>query len=372
MKSIKDIKNLKGKRVLLRLDVNVPIENGKIIDDFRLLKSMMSINFLIKKRARIIIIGHLGDDGTSSLEVIFKYFKKSFPIIFNKEVFFSPKFKQILENQKNGEIVLLENIRRNKGEIENSKTFVKEISSLGDIYVNDAFSVSHRKHASIIGIPKILPSCAGIQLYREVKNLSNSFKPVHPFLFIVGGAKFETKIPLINKFIKPADDIFIGGALMNDFLKAKGYFVGDSLINKNKFNLNKLLKEKSLILPVDAKVLNKGISSFKNIDQISKGDVMVDIGPESVKILKEKINKAKFILWNGPLGKFDNNFIGATKDVLKLIIKSKAKTIVGGGDTVAFISKMKIENKLDFVSTGGGATLDFLSKGTLPGIEALK
>jgi len=239
----------------------------------------------------------------------------------------------------------------------NDQVFAKKLSSLGDIYVNDAFSVSHREHASIVSLPKYLPSFAGFQLEEEVKNLSHAFKrPKHPFLFILGGAKFSTKMPLIKKYLKLADNVFIGGALANDFLKAKGVDIGRSLVSDQSFGIKNLLKNKKIILPVDF---------------IKKNEAIIDMGIESVENLGLLIKRSKFILWNGPLGKYEDGGAEATRKILQLVANSKAESIIGGGDTVALVSEMKMEKKFSFVSTGGGATLDFLANGTLPGIKAL-
>jgi phosphoglycerate kinase len=238
--------------------------------------------------------------------------------------------------------------------------------------VNEAFSVSHRKDASIVLLSKLLPAYAGIQLEEEVKNLSKAIKnPKHPFLFILGGAKFSTKMPLIKKYLKLADYVFIGGALLNDFLKAEGYEVGKSLVDDENFGIEKILKNKKLILPIDVVVRDGKILKNVKISEVKKDEVILDVGSESIKMLEPLIKKSKLILWNGPLGKYEAGGGGATKKVLKLVASSKAESIIGGGDTVALISEMKMENKFSFVSTGGGATLDFLANGTLPGIKAL-
>jgi phosphoglycerate kinase len=273
---------------------------------------------------------------------------------------------------KKGDIVLLENLRRETGEKKNSPSFARALSRYGEIYVNEAFSVSHREHASIIGITKYLPGYAGLQFMLEVENLSKAFNPAHPFLFILGGAKFDTKIPLIKKYLRSADNIFIGGAIANDFFRAKGYEIGTSLVGASNFQVPLLLKAKNLILPIDVEATKNSKNRFANPSDVLPDECIVDVGPKTIEVLKDLVNKAGFILWNGPLGKYESGFGGATEEVLKIISKSKAKSVIGGGDTTALISKLKIEDKLGFVSTGGGATLDFLSKGTLPGIRVLK
>ncbi len=373
MKSIKEIKNLVGKKVIVRVDFNVPILNGKVLDDFRIKKSLSTIEYLHKNKAIVILIAHLGDDKEESLKPVFLKLKKYLPkVIFIDTPILSEKTAIEINGLKEGDIVLMENLRNDEGEKKNSPSFARGISRYGDIYVNDAFSVSHRAHASVVGLPKFLPSYAGLQIEEEIKNLSNVFNPSHPFLFILGGAKFETKVPLIKKFLRQADDIFIGGALANDFLRARGYEVGTSMVGKKDFQVNTFLKRPNLIIPIDVKVTKENKFSFVKSDEVKIDECIVDIGPKTIEILKEKIEKAKFILWNGPLGKYENGFGGGTEEVLKIIAKSKAYSVIGGGDTVSLISKLKLEDKFSFVSTGGGATLDFLTKETLPGIKALK
>ena len=373
MKSIKDIESLSGKRVLVRVDFNVPIGNGKILDDFRIKKSLPTILYLQKKGAIVILLAHLGEDGSESLKEVAIRLKKYIPTVnFIEKPIFSDETEETIKKAKKKDIILLENLRSESGEKNNSPSFARALSRYGDIYVNDAFSVSHRQHASIIGITKYLPGYAGLQLEEEVKHLSYAFNPEHPFLFILGGAKFETKIPLIKKFLRDADNVLVAGALANDFFMAKGYEVGVSLVDNENFEIPLILKHKNLLLPVDVKVTKNSKDRFVKSDKVNSDENIVDIGPETVELLKDLIGKAKFILWNGPLGKYENGFGGATEQVLKIIAKSKARSVIGGGDTVAIISKLKLESKLGFVSTGGGATLDFLAKGTLPGIKVLK
>jgi phosphoglycerate kinase len=221
-------------------------------------------------------------------------------------------------------------------------------------------------------VPKYLPSYAGLQLEAEIKNLSHVFKnPKRPFLFILGGAKFSTKLPLIQKYLKLADQVFIGGAILNVFFKAKGYEIGKSVVDDLNYGVKDILKNKKLILPIDVLVQSGNRLINKKADQVRKNEYILDIGSESVKMIKPYIQKSKLILWNGPLGKYENGGDIATEKILKLVAHSGAESIIGGGDIVSIVSKLKIENKFTFVSTGGGATLEFLAKGTLPGIKAL-
>ncbi len=377
MQSIKKLKNLKNKKVIVRVDFNVPIRNGKILDDYRIKKALPTINFLRKKGAKIILISHLGDESGRTLKPVATYLNK----------FFKVDFCPLDQNPKleSSNVVLLENLRINMGEEKNNISFAKKLASYADIYVNEAFSVCHRKHASIVSLPKYLPSYAGLQLEEEIKNLKSVLiKPLKPFLFILGGAKFETKIPLINKFIghaskdgarhdlaRSADQVFIGGALANNFFKERGWEIGQSLVDEKNFGLKKILRNEKLILPIDVLVFKNKKSFIKKPYEVAEDEYIADIGPESVALAESLMKKAKMILWNGPMGNYEQGFGRATEDMLKVMAKVKGKTIVGGGDTVALISKLKLENKLTFVSTGGGATLEFLARGTLPGIEVL-
>ncbi|MDD5720879.1 MAG: phosphoglycerate kinase [Candidatus Pacebacteria bacterium] len=356
MRSIREKKNLKGKTALVRVDFNVPIKNGKVEDDFRIKKALPTIKFLIKKGAKIILITHLGEGG-ETLVPIAKALNKFIKVKFIPEIIGSKVSKACFE-MKNGEIILLENLRNNKGEQLCNKNFAENLAKFSDIYVNEAFPESHRKVSSIVLLPKLLPAYAGFQLEAEIKNLAHAFKnPKHPFLFILGGAKFSTKMPLIKKYLKLADYVFVGGALAHNFLKAKGCEVGRSLIDNNNYGIEKLLKNKKLILPVDF---------------VMKDGIIVDIGEETIKNLAPLIKKSKLILWNGPLGRYEDGGAEATKKVFKLVASSKAESVIGGGDTVALIRELNMENKFSFVSTGGGAMLDFLANGTLPGIKALR
>lgn len=385
MRSLQQIKNLKGQKVLVRVDFNLPIKYGKarpngrsggrVEDDFRIKKTLSTILFLQKKGARIILITHLGKGGNTLLPVskaLNKFVKAKFIPDINGE-----KAQNAAKNLKDGEVILLENLRNDRGEKECNKIFALNLAKMADIYVNEAFPVSHREDASIVLLPKLLPSYAGFQLEEEVKNLSRAFqKPKRPFLFILGGAKFSTKIPLIEKYLELADHVFIGGALLNVLLQAKGYEIGDSLIEEGDYNTEKILKNdnknKKLILPVDVAVKSGDKMVNRKINEVEKNEIILDVGEESVQMLAPYIKKSKLILWNGPLGKYEAGGEGATKKILGLVAASKAETIIGGGDTVEIISEMKMEDKFTFVSTGGGATLDFLANGTLPGIKALE
>lgn len=348
--------NVKGKRVLLRVDFNVLMKNGKVIDDFRIMRTLPTIKLLKKGGAKIILISHFSAGRAKSLRPVAKFLSTQMKIDFSPDVL-GLKVEDKISKMKNGDVLLLENIRSDKREEKNDKVFAKQLAGSGDIYVNDAFSVSHRKHASIVAITKYLPSYAGLLFEEELKNLQIAFSPKHPFLLILGGIKFGIKLGVLERFIKTADTIFVGGALSNNFFKEQGLDVGRSMVDTG-VNIKKYLDNPKIMLPVDVR---------------KKGGVILDCGPNTVRALSDVISRSKFILWNGPLGDFEKRgFEKGTEGVARAIAKSSAISIVGGGDTVAAIAKLGVLKKFSFVSTGGGAMLEFLAKGTLPGIEALK
>ncbi len=366
-RTIKELKNLKGKRVLLRLDLNEPVINGVVGNDFRIRRSMPTIEFLKKRGARIIIIAH-ADEKTPSLKPIARHMNRFVRVGFVPKVT-GPMVRDSVGRLPEGGILMLENLRSSPGEEKNSSAFAGELASLGDIYINEAFSASHRVHASIMRLPRMLPSYAGILFALEYENLTRARKPKRPFFFILGGEKFETKLPLVKRFLFLAESIFIGGGPANSFFKLKGYETGKSVVGKSIPGLKSLLKNKKIILPLDARLLSGEITLP---DGLSRSDKIVDIGPETLLRVKSHIAGAKAILFNGPVGIYDEGFSWGTEEILKLLARASAKTIVGGGDTLAVVTKLKLENKFTFTSTGGGAMLEFLARGTLPGIEALK
>ncbi len=372
MKSIKELKQLVGVKVLLRLDLNVPVKNGMVVDDFRIRKSLPTINFLCKKGAKVIIISHIETKPLPTLEPVSIRLKN-----LGINCIFIKNYKNALveiEKSQSGSLILLENLRDHEGEKTNDRTFAKELASLADIYVNEGFSVSHREHASVCAITEFIPSYAGLNFEEEVKHLGSAFHPDHPFLFILAGAKFETKLPLIEKFMGIADKVYVGGALANNFFKEQGKETGKSAISKENFNLKRFFDNQKLLLPIDVVVVN-GMTTVKKIDEISKDDIIYDAGPQTVKMLKNELDRSRYILWNGPLGAYEKGFKGPTLELAGYIAEATArgaKSILGGGDTLASIAELDLENKFTFVSTAGGAMLDFLGYGTLPGIKALE
>jgi phosphoglycerate kinase len=367
--TLEDLPDVTDAPVLVRLDFNVPIEAGKVVDDYRIKKSLPTINFLIKKNAKIVIISHI-EGKADTLKPVFEYLKNIYPgISFCEDCLESGE--EVVKNLKGGGIVLCENLRLYDGEKKNDAEFSKKLAALGKYYVNDAFSVSHRKHASVVGVAKLLPGFVGLQFEEEIKNLSKCFNPPHPFVFILGGAKFDTKLPLVQKFLDIADVIFIGGALANDFFKAKGYEVGKSLISETDLNLQDYLNNKKIVLPVDVVVTTGESKETKKPEDVLATDCILDAGEQTIEMLKMHLLKAKCILWNGPLGNYEKGFTEPTLELARLISLTDSLSVVGGGDTLAAIAELKLEDKFSFISTGGGAMLDYLANESIPGLDVL-
>lgn len=373
MKSIAKAHIKKGTYVLVRADFNVPVKDGKALDETRIKVAYPTIDLLRKKGARIILLSHIGRDPEETLRPVANVLKRKY----GKDFLCLPEVlgERVLETResmRNGQILLLGNVRSLPGEKAGDKDFAQALAALGDMYVNEAFPVSHRADASIVALPKLLPHFAGLQFEREVKELSRVLKPTHPFIFILGGAKAETKLPLLKRFLKTADTVFVGAILANDFFKAKGYEVGKSKVDEGLPPLGSLLKNKKLILPETVVVEKNKIPVTVSANAVLKEENIFDISVESIEKLTPQITKAKLILWNGPMGWYEGGYTKATEKLLDLLSKTKAKVIIGGGDTSVLVEKKKMAHKFTFVSTGGGATLEFLAQGTLPGIKVLK
>ncbi len=371
MKTLTDLPEIKDKIVFVRCDFNVPIVDKKVGDSFRIEKAMCTINLLREKGAKLILASHIeSEEGT--LRPVLEYLRShypSLPITFVED-YFPDGFDEVAAALEQGNIVLLENLRKYPEEKENDQVFAMHLAHFSHFFVNEAFPAAHRAHASVVGIPKFVPSFAGLVFEEEVTTLMRTFSAPHPFVFILGGAKFETKLPLVEKFVKRADTIFVGGALANDFFKARGIAVGSSLLSKGDFHLERFTEE-SLRIPSDVVVEVNGSKVTKDVHDLSPADTISDVGPESIEALRDSIMQAKFILWNGPLGNYEKGFKEGTLSLAKLISESSAESIVGGGDTVASIAELNLAEKFSFISTGGGAMLDFLANETLPGIDAL-
>ncbi|MDD5318249.1 MAG: phosphoglycerate kinase [Candidatus Pacebacteria bacterium] len=376
-KSITTLESLAGKKVLVRVDFNVPIENGKITGDTRIKKSLATIEFLRNQKAKIILISHIEGKGGDSLRPIYDYLMKIFPLTFVEDIFSKESLAE-MSSMADGDIILVENIRQYPEEKKNDREFSKKLAGFADIYVNDAFSVSHRSHASIVGVPEFLPHYAGLLLSDEINHLKKIFHPPHPFLFILGGAKFDTKLPLIQKFLTLADHVFVGGALANNLFKARRWNVGASLVSGGDFSVTDIVADTRLLVPTDVIVQDKNTQavSAKKSDQVGDADVIMDAGPETMSMLQTMIGESKCVLWNGPLGNYELGFTEPTIELAKIISDADGslEAVVGGGDTLAAISSLgeKAESKISFISTGGGAMLQYLLDETLVGIEALK
>lgn len=372
--SIQHAGDIKGKRVLTRLDLNLPIQDGNVVDDLRVQKSLQTLNYLRDAGAHIVVIAHIEGKGGVSLEPVAENLRLYFPLNFVKDFLNKDVALAAVNEMKDGDMVLFENLRESDGEKNNDPEFAAYLAQFGDIYVNDAFSVSHREHASIIGVPKLLPHFAGFNLIDEIEHIQKVFQPPHPFTFILGGAKFETKIPLIKKFLPRSEHIFIGGALANNFFKEHGLHVGKSLVSEGNFDLAQYKEEARLLLPTDVVVKDSaGVISTKLVNQIKDDEVIMDVGPASIKTLGTVIETSKFILWNGPMGNYEEGFRDQTIAIARIIAETGVEAALGGGDTTAAVASLNLDDdKNIFISTGGGAMLQYLLDETLPGIEALK
>jgi phosphoglycerate kinase len=372
--------NVNSKTFLIRADFNVPIENGIIIEDLRMRSSLPTINLLRDAGAKIVLMSHIETKDGSGMEVVAQHFndKLGLSVKYINEVI-GENVKVAVEAMKDGEIILLQNLRVNVGEKNNDEAFAKELASLADFYVNDAFAVSHREHASVVSVPKFLPHFAGIQLMKEISSLTVAINPPHPFVFILGGAKFDTKLPLIKKYLDKADSVVLGGALVNDVYKARGYNIGKSLVSDGSTDISDIVSNPKLIVADDVVLHQDGdlIKVYiKKVSEVGSNDIIVDAGPSLIETLRPVVANAKFVLWNGPLGNYELGFTDQTIACAKLLVESGVKGAIGGGDTVAAVKSLGLDNSSEqsnlFVSTGGGAMIDFLVNETLLGVEALR
>lgn len=366
MKSVTEA-TLRGARVLLRADFNVPVREGRVADDFRIRKTLPTIQYLREQGSRIVIIAHLGRS-KESLAPVADALKRAL----GADVRFSTaapgnELLAATEDLGQGDVLLLENIRRYEGEEAGDSAFAQLLAQAGDIYVNDAFAVSHRAHASITELPKLLPSYAGLLLRSEVEHLTEALTPAHPCLAILGGAKFDTKRPLIEKFAGLYDTVAVGGALANDFAKARGMEIGKS--HASGVSVEQALLSNPRLLHVHDFLLATG--EVRGETEVGADESIVDIGPQSAERFAHEIEKAAFVLWNGNMGIYEQGCTAADTMLAKALTQSSAKAVIGGGDTLASLAHEEFDENRVFLSTGGGAMLQFLLNGTLPGIEAL-
>ncbi len=376
MKCIDEVpaSELKGKRVFLRTILNLPTApDGSVTDVFRLKRGLPTLKYLVQNGAKIVIAGYFGRKG-ESMRPVAEALQKLAPEI--PIHFFGTSFEHAVAEAaalKEGECLVLENTRRDKGEEANEPAFSKLLAGMGDIFVGDSLPDAHRTYASSVGVAKLLPSFAGFLMRDEVNQLNAAREPEHPSFAILGGAKFETKAPLIKLLLEKYGHLFIAGALANDVFKARGLPMGRSLISKE-LPGESVLTHSHFLAPVDVTVERlDGQARVKKPEEVEADDKIVDIGPDSVALIAPHIANAKFILWSGPTGMYENGYISWTSAIAELIAKSDAKKVIGGGDTIAAIEQSGIpQEDLGFLSTGGGAMLEYLLKGTLPGIEVLK
>jgi phosphoglycerate kinase len=386
IKMIKDIKKLSGKRVLLRVDLNVPIKDGKIEDDFKIIKQLPTIKFLLESNAKVILFTHLGRPkiGADNKHLSVKPICKRLSGVLHKNIKFIPEcigFEAgtAVADMNDGDIVMLENIRFEDGEKKNDRSLAKELAKLADIYVNNAFAVSHRAEASVDAIKNYLPSFAGFLLIDEVKHLRKVFvEPEKPLIVIIGGSKIATKINLIKQFNNSAHRILIGGALANNFFVAHNIRVGKSLIDTDTIEFAKSFKNKNILLPVDVIVNNQVDGDrvrVRKINEIKEDDCIYDIGPETIKLYAGFIKKAKTLIWNGPLGMFEKkSYSNGTLAIARLIAtvsSGYAYGVAGGGETVEALKATKMMDHVDWVSTGGGAMLAYLGGENMPGLKKI-
>lgn len=394
-KKIKDC-NVKNKTIFLRADMNVSIKNGKIIDDTRIKATLPTIEYLVNNGAKVVLATHLGKakgEGFQeefSLKVVLERLKELLPnVTFNySEDCIGEQTKQDVENTNFGEVILLENLRFHAGEEGNDKDFAKGLADLADIYVNDAFSTCHRKHASMVGIPEFLDSYAGINLEYELENLNNLVSnPERPVMVIVGGSKVSTKLELLKALVSKSDYIVVGGGMANTFLAAKGVNVGKSLkedeLKNDALELLESAKNNNceVILPVDVVVAKEVAENqevvTKDLNDLNDNDVIVDVGEKTIETIRDRIAKCKVVIWNGPIGIYEiNPFNKGTDELAKIIAdeteKGNVKSVAGGGDILAALNNAKIADKFTYLSTAGGAFLKWLEKGILPAVEKLE
>lgn len=388
-KTIKDYE-LSGKKVIIRCDFNVPIENGVIKDESRIIKSLKTIKYALRKGAKVILMSHLGR--IKSEEDKEKYTLK--PVALNLEKHLKrkvtfinetrgKKLEETIKNMKNKDIILIENTRfedlEGKKESNNDKNLGKYWASLGDIFINDAFGTIHREHASNVGIATDLPNGIGFLVEEEIKKLNKLInKPKKPYIIVLGGAKVSDKIGVIENLIEKADYILISGGMSFTFLKAAGFNIGDSILEKEKIPFcNKMLEKypDKIILPIDvitAKELKANVKTHERFINEIEDEMGLDIGPKTVKLFKQYLNDAKTIFLNGPAGCFEiKEFSKGTKEILKIIAESKAYTVVGGGDSIRAVKEFKVEDKISHISTGGGASLAYLEEIKLKALSVI-
>lgn len=382
-KTIQDF-DLDGKKVIIRCDFNVPMNNGKIEDATRIVASLRTIKYALRNNAKVILLSHLGKVKTEEDKISNSLYPvaEKLSSYLDKQVLFSPdtrssKLTEMVDNLKDGDVLLIENTRfedvPDKKETNCDEKLSKYWASLGDIFINDAYGTCHRAHASVVGIPKYLPSGVGFLVEKEVQKLDNILKnDTHPFVAILGGKKVDDKISLTQSLLEKCDKLLIGGAMSFTFLRALGYNTGSSIVSDDYVEFAKEMINKyedKIVLPVDF-VLE---TTTKDIKDFSDGDIGYDIGYKSIKLFEKELDSARRVIINGPMGLFEDvKYQNGTKSIFKYLDKNKIKTLIGGGDSAAAVNKLGFDDAFYHVSTGGGATIKYIEKGSLVGIDAIE
>ncbi|QNO14389.1 phosphoglycerate kinase [Alkalicella caledoniensis] len=387
--SVRDI-DAKGKKIFVRVDFNVPMADGEITDDTRIRAALPTIKHLVEQGGKVILASHLGrPKGEFNSKFSLKKVAERLAQHLNKEVKITETVvgedvKETIAQMQNGDVILLENVRFMPGEEKNDKELAKQMAELAEIFVNDAFGAAHRAHSSTAGIAEFIPAVAGFLLEKEIEMLGNSVEnPQRPFVAIIGGAKVSDKIGVIQNLLSKVDTLIIGGGMANTFLAAKGYELGKSLVEADKVELARELlalaaeKNVELLLPSDLLVADKfaadAATQVVPADQIPAEWMALDIGPKAAQEFSDRVTNAKTVVWNGPMGVFEMDvFAKGTESVAKALASSSAISIVGGGDSAAAVEKVGLADKMSHISTGGGASLEYLEGKVLPGVESLK
>jgi phosphoglycerate kinase len=384
-RSVRDL-DVRGKRVLVRVDFNVPVKNGQVTDDTRIVRALPTIRNLLERGAFPILISHLGrpkggPDPEYTMDPVARKLEELLQVqVLKLDAAVGPEVEEALDRWNGEGVVLLENSRFYPGETKNDPEFSKQLASLAELYVDDAFAVAHRAHASTVGVAKLLPTAAGLLMEEEIDNLDRAlYGREQPFVAILGGAKVSDKLQVLESMLEISDTLLVGGAMCFTFLKAKGLETGNSLVEDDYLEeTNRIMDEagENLLLPVDVAVaesLEENVpSKVVRVEEIPADCIGLDIGPETVEEFDEYIAQAKIIFWNGPMGVFEvDAFAKGTEGIARAVAKSGAVSIVGGGDSVAAVRKLGLEDRMGFVSTGGGASLEYVEGKELPGVAVL-
>ena len=384
-KTVKDI-DIKNKRVLMRVDFNVPMQDGKVTDDKRVRAALPTIQYVLDQGAALILMSHLGrPKGASDPTFSLRAASETLSTLIDRPVKMAPdcvgaEVEAMAKELQPGEVLMLENTRFHEGEQKNDPALAKQMAALADVYVNDAFGSAHRAHASTEGVAQHLPAVSGFLMEKELEYLGRAIaNPEHPYVAILGGAKISDKIMVVETMLSSCDQLIIGGGMANTFLAAQGLNMQDSLVEEASLETAKSILAKSadkLILPVDAVIAddfsNDANTQVVDVDAIPAGWRMLDVGPKTIELYKDALGKAKLVVWNGPVGVFEMpKFAEGTFAIAKLLAESDATTVIGGGDSASAVKKAGVADKMTHVSTGGGASLEFLEGKELPGVAAL-